>query len=277
MSDGHLPLKNRCMDKSRFLTKLRSRTGSEIWIAERSSGEGLDRICLAHRIDAGAARRIEPLRDGQHPLGAATLGIARLEDATFSLAEIRPAEVLSRIKERYRRTGRAGIPVPVVSHVVADVARFAAFLHARGLTHGALDVDRVAIDYEGRVMVCDVALGVLRRQPKRHDIAALGYLMRALNSQLPAPLLDIAQRATRGKIDAAEIAVGLMAWHRMSGQGVDDEALRISEWMRSLFNERLAAWNLVADAPDLGPEVIRVLRTLIEPSESRGVPAPDQG
>jgi len=273
---GDHPAKNDPMSKSRFLTQLRSRTGAEIWIAERSSGEGLNRICLAHRIDAGAARRIEPLRDGQHPLGAATLGIARLEDATFSLAEIRPAEVLSRIKERYRRTGRAGIPVPVVSHVVADVARFAAFLHARGLSHGALDVDRVALDYEGRVMVCDVALGVLRRQPQRHDVAALGYLMRALNAQLPAPLLDIAQRATRGKMDASEVAVGLMAWHKMSGQGVDDEALRISEWMRTLFSERLAAWNSVAEAPALTPDVVRVLRTLIEPSASRAVPAQTQ-
>ena len=122
-------------------------------------------------------------------------------------------------------------------------------------------------------MVCDVALGVLRRQPKRHDVAALGYLMRALNPQLPAPLLDIAQKATHGKLDAAEIAVGLMAWHKMSGQGVEDEAGRISEWMHTLFNERLAAWNSVAEAPALTPEVIRVLRTLIEPSDTSSVSA----
>ena len=257
------------MSTSKFLTKLRSRTGSEIWIAERSTGEGLDRICLAHRIDPTAARRVEPLRDAHHPLGAATLGVARLDDATFSLTEIRPAEVLSRIKERYRRTGRAGLPVPVVTNIVADVARFAAFLHARGLSHGALDIDRIALDYDGRVMVCDVALGVLRKQPQRHDIAALGYLMRALNAQLPKALLDIAQRATRGTMTAADIAIGLAAWHGMSGHGSDDEARRIAEWMRTLFSERYAAWTSVAEAPVLTPEVVRVLRTLIEPSLER--------
>ncbi|MEZ4430781.1 MAG: hypothetical protein R3F65_00085 [bacterium] len=179
---------------SPLLRAVRPHSGAATWIARRRDG----RVCLAHRVEPGAVAAIDGLRGLRHAHVAATLGVAQVEGAAHALVELRPAEPLSRLRDRLARAGRPGLPVPVMVRVAAQVADGVAALHARGLGHGAIDARRVAVEYGGGAVLLDTPQNLARGATAADDIAAIGRLIDGLCVEAPAAVVDLARRAREG-------------------------------------------------------------------------------
>ncbi|MCB9542142.1 MAG: hypothetical protein H6703_06825, partial [Myxococcales bacterium] len=213
---------------SPLLRAVRPHSGAATWIARRRDG----RVCLAHRVEPGAVAAIDGLRGLRHAHVAATLGVAQVEGAAHALVELRPAEPLSRLRDRLARAGRPGLPVPVMVRVAAQVADGVAALHARGLGHGAIDARRVAVEYGGGAVLLDTPQNLARGATAADDIAAIGRLIDGLCVEAPAAVVDLARRAREGAFTrAADLAAALDAWRRVDPVAARVADARVARWM----------------------------------------------
>ncbi|MCA9540490.1 MAG: hypothetical protein KC620_16435, partial [Myxococcales bacterium] len=83
---------------SALLREVAPRGGVPTFIALRAGGEGLDRICLAHRVPPASLPAIDRLRGLRHPHLARTLGVATIEEAPHALVALHAAEPLVRLR-----------------------------------------------------------------------------------------------------------------------------------------------------------------------------------
>ncbi|MCB9553815.1 MAG: hypothetical protein H6705_18405, partial [Myxococcales bacterium] len=217
------------------------------WIARRRDG----RVCLAHRVEPGAVAAIDGLRGLRHAHVAATLGVAQVEGAAHALVELRPAEPLSRLRDRLARAGRPGLPVPVMVRVAAQVADGVAALHARGLGHGAIDARRVAVEYGGGAVLLDTPQNLARGATAADDIAAIGRLIDGLCVEAPAAVVDLARRAREGAFTrAADLAAALDAWRRVDPEAARVDDARVARWMGRVCAARLEVWRAAGEGGD---------------------------
>ncbi len=232
---------------SPLLRPVRSHSGAPTFVAQRRDGGP----CLAHRVEPGWVESIEALRGLRHPHLASTLGIATLDDEPHALVELRPAEPLGRLRDRLARAGRAGLPVPVMVRVAAQVADAAAALHARGLAHGSIDARRVAITYAGEALLLDTPVCVPRGAAPGDDIAAVGRLLDALCVDTPVALLDLARRAREGAIErASDLSAALMAWRQVDPKASAVDAAQVARWMSRVCAARLEVWRSIGEGVD---------------------------
>lgn len=232
---------------SPLLRPVRSHSGAPTFVAQRRNGGP----CLAHRVEPGWVESIEALRGLRHPHLASTLGIATLDDEPHALVELRPAEPLGRLRDRLARAGRAGLPVPVMVRVAAQVADAAAALHARGLAHGSIDARRVAITYAGEALLLDTPVCVPRGAAPGDDIAAVGRLLDALCVDTPVALLDLARRAREGAIErASDLSAALMAWRQVDPKASAVDAAQVARWMSRVCAARLEVWRSIGETID---------------------------
>lgn len=253
---------------SPLLRAVRPHSGAATWIARRRDG----RVCLAHRVDPGAVAAIEGLRGLWHPHVAATLGVARVAGAPHALVELRPAEPLSRLRDRLARAGRPGVPVPVMVRVAAQVADGVAALHARGVAHGAIDARRVAVEYSGGALLIDTPQNLARGAAAADDIAAIGRLIDGLCVDAPAAVVDLARRAREGAFSrAADLAAALDAWRRVDPEAARVDDGRVARWMSRVCAARLEVWRAAGEGGD-GRALDALVALLGAPREgARGV------
>ncbi|MCB9529971.1 MAG: hypothetical protein H6701_16555 [Myxococcales bacterium] len=232
---------------SPLLRAVRPHSGAATWITRRRDG----RVCLAHRVEAGAVAAVEGLRGLRHGHIAATLGVATVDGAPYALVELRPCEPLSRLRDRLARAGRAGLPAPVMVRVAAQIADAVAALHARGLCHGAIDARRVAVEYSGGALLLDTPQNVGRGAAPADDIAGIGRLIDALTVGAPAAVVDLARRAREGAfVRAADLAAALDAWRRVDPEAAAVDDGRVARWMSRVCAARLEVWRAAGDASD---------------------------
>lgn len=233
---------------SPLLRPVAPRGGARTWLARRQGGAGLDAFCLAHRVEP--APPVEPLRGLRHPHVGRTLGLATVDGAPHVLTALYPAEPLSRLRDRLARAGRPGLPTPVMIRAVVQIADGVAALHARGLTHGAIDARRVALDYAGPARLLDTALTMHRAAPMADDIAALGRLIETLAADPPPPVRDLARRVS-GLGRAADVAAALDAWRQADPKSAAVDDGRVAQWMAKVCRARRAVWQrAMAGGPD---------------------------
>lgn len=259
---------------SPLLRPVAPRSGAHTWLARRQGGAGLDGVCLAHRVEPGALPAIEGLRGLRHAHIARTLGVATIDDAPYVLTALEPRESLSRLRDRLARAGRPGLPLPVVLRVMAQVAGAVAALHARGLTHGAVDARRVAITYGGRGSLLDAPLGVHRGAPTADDVAGVGRLLSGLLHAPPAPVADLARRIAEGGFTrAADAAAALDAWRLADPACAAVDDAQVHRWLARACRARWGVWQKAAEATDVGPHLLDGLAALLgAPREAPRLP-----
>lgn len=249
---------------SSLLRPVAPRSGARTWLARRQGGPGLEGVCLAHRVEPGAVAAVEGLRGLRHPHVTRTLGVATVDDAPHVLTALEPRESLSRLRDRLARAGRPGLPLPVVVRVAAQVAGGVAALHARGLTHGAVDARRVALTYAGAATLLDTPLGVHRGAAVADDVTAIGRLLTGLLHRPPPPVADLARRIAEGGFDrAGDVAAALDAWRLADPAcgAVDDD--QVHRWITRACRARWGVWQKAAEAPRIGHHMLDGLAALL--------------
>jgi hypothetical protein len=148
--------------------------GASVW---RALDEATQAPVLVTLLEPGpaAAAALDALAGVRHPALPVVLDHGTDPDGTCYLAT--PMR-----SGRSARAGLAGAPLPGpdLARLGADLAGALAVLHAHGLVQGALSLDAVILDEQGRPRLQDLATAGLARPPARpdDDLRALGALLR---------------------------------------------------------------------------------------------------
>lgn len=259
-----------------LLRPVAPRGGARTWLALRQGERGPGIICLAHEVEPAAVAAIEGLRGLRHAHITRTLGVAHIDERPYALTALQPRESADRLRDRLARAGRPGLPAPVVLRLVSQIAGGLAALHARGLSHGAVDARRVALEYGGGATLLDAALSVHRAAPAADDIAALGPLLSNLTADAPPPVLDLARRIGEGGFSrAADVAAALDAWRLADPKAAVVDDARVRRWIIKVCGARWAVWRSVMASGDAtpGPRLLDALAALLgAPREAPELP-----
>jgi len=160
------------------------------WVAEAALGGRPDRVVVRARRpgeapvvvkatapDAGWAARAALRREARLLAGVQGDGVVRLLEVVDRRG--RTALVLDVVPAGSLADHSAPDPEPVVAQVTATVDR----LHRLGLAHGALRLEHVLLDADGRPVLCGFGTAHRSTNPEP-DATALADLVRTLRSGL---------------------------------------------------------------------------------------------